>query len=143
MREKDTTRLTVLRSLLSQTLNASKTSSPINTDMQLLALLRKNAKSTKAAAEEFQAAGRMDLVEKEEGQLAIMEEYAGAVEVVGEDEIRSFVLSAVEGLRGEGAPVAMGEIMKRVFAADALGEKNVDKGEVAKAIKELIVEVNK
>tara|TARA_R110002060_G_scaffold10982_10_gene16267 strand:- start:37 stop:474 length:438 start_codon:yes stop_codon:yes gene_type:complete len=77
MQQKDSNRLAVLRALLSQTLNASKTSSPINTDMQMLSLLRKSANAAKAAAEEFKGAGRQDLADKEDLQRAVWRSMLG------------------------------------------------------------------
>jgi uncharacterized protein len=138
MQNKDTNRLSVLRAILAQTLNASKTSSPINTDIQLLALLRKSANAGRAASEEFRGAGRQDLAEKEDLQVSIMEEYAGGVETLGEEEIRSAVQGVVDKLKGEGGKVQMGEVLKRVFAPDVLGGKPVEKGEVAVMVKQLL-----
>lgn len=140
MRAKDTNRLAVLRALLSQTLNASKTSSPINTDMQMLTLLRKTANASRAAQEEFKAAGREDLVQKEEEQLKVLEEYSSGVETVGEDEIRSVVKELVDSMKAEGAKMQMGGVLKRLFSPEVLGEKNVEKGEVAKIVKAMMAE---
>lgn len=133
---KDTTRLLVLRSLLSQTLNASKTSTPIQTDIQVLSLLRKNAASAKAAATEFKDAGRQDLADKEEAQMKIMDEYAGSVEVVGEEEIRKVVGTVVEGLTAAGEKLGMGDVLKKAFAE--FGDRNVEKGNVARVVKEVL-----
>jgi len=138
MQNKDSNRLSVLRGLLSQTLNASKTSNPINTDMQMLALLRKSANASKAASEEFKNAGRQDLADKEDLQVRIMEEYAGDVEVLGEQEIRDAVGTVVEGLRREGSKLVMGDVLKRVFGPEVLGEKPVEKGDVARIVKEML-----
>ncbi|TVY31312.1 Altered inheritance of mitochondria protein, mitochondrial, partial [Lachnellula subtilissima] len=91
MRAKDANRLAVLRALLSQTLNASKTNTPINTDMQMLALLRKTSAQSRAASDEFTKNGREDLAAKEQDQIRVLEEYAGNVEVVGEEEVRRAV----------------------------------------------------
>jgi uncharacterized protein YqeY len=136
MQQKDTPRLTVLRALLASTLNASKTSTPINTDMQMLALLRKTANSSRTASQEFEKAGRGDLVEKEESQIKVLEEYMGDVQVVGEEEIRDVVKRVVEGVRESGGKMGLGEVMRGV-----VGEfegKNVDKGELAKVVKEVL-----
>jgi len=138
MQAKDTNRLSVLRSLLTQTLNASKTSAPISTDLQMLALLRKTANASRAAAVEFKEAGRDDLVDKEESQLKIMEEYACSVETVGEDDIRSAVSAVVEKMKSEGATLQMGEVLKRVFAPAVLGDKPVERGNVAKIVKDIL-----
>lgn len=140
MQSKDSNRLSVLRALLSQTLNASKTSSPINTDMQMLALLRKSANAAKAASEEFKGAGRQDLADKEDLQRSIMEEYVSGVEVLGEGEIRSAVESVIEGLKGEanGKEIKVGDVLKAVFKPEVLGDKPVEKGDVARIAKELL-----
>lgn len=139
---KDTNRLAVLRSLLSSTLNASKTSSPINTDMQMLALLKKTATQSKASADEFRAAGRNDLAEKEDNQIKVLEEYAGEVETIGPEEIASTVKSVIEKLKGEaaGKKLQMGDVLKTIFSPDVLGGKPVEKAEVAKAVKQAMAE---
>jgi uncharacterized protein YqeY len=138
MQNKDTARLSVLKSLMSQTLNASKTSSPINTDLQMLALLRKTANASKVAKAEFEGAGRQDLADKEASQLLIMEEYAGDVQTVGEEEILAAVNKVIEQLKSEGADLKAGDVLRRVFAPDILGEKPVEKGEVAKLVKQIL-----
>jgi uncharacterized protein len=143
MQNKDSNRLSALRALLSQTLNASKTSSPINTDMQMLSLLRKSTAQSKAASEEFKRNGREDLAKKEEDQVRVLEEYAGDVAVVGEEEIRGRVEGVIVSLRGEGsgeAKLQTGDVLKAVFKPDVLGEKNVERGEVARVVKEVLAE---
>lgn len=141
MQNKDTNRLNVLRSLLTQTLNASKTATPINTDMQMLALLRKSANASKAASEEFKGQGRQDLAEKEDVQVKIMEEYAGGVEVMDEDQIKPIIKGLVDVMKAEGGKLQMGDVLKRVFGPEVLGGKPVDKGEVAKVVKQVMAEV--
>lgn len=138
MQAKDSNRLSVLRSLLSQALNASKTSTPINTDLQMLALLRKTANASRAASTEFRDAGRLDLAEKEDSQLKIMEEYAGCVETVAEADIKAAVNGVVEKMIAEGATMQMGEVLKNVFGPDVLGGKTVERAEVAKIVKQVL-----
>lgn len=138
MQAKDSNRLSVLRSLMSQTLNASKTTNPINTDLQMLALLRKMANASRIASAEFKDAGRQDLAEKEENQVRIMEEYAVGVEIVGEDEIKKAVHQIIEQLMSEGGKFQMGDVLKRIFAKEVLGEKPVERGEVAKIVKQVL-----
>ncbi len=75
MKARDAARLTVLRSILASTLNASKTAKPIQTDAQLVALLRKTASSSQEALDEFRSAGRDDLADKESAQIKVLEEY--------------------------------------------------------------------
>lgn len=140
MQNKDTNRLSVLKSLLTQTLNASKTSTPINTDMQMLALLRKSANASRAASEEFRGAGRQDLADKEDSQLKIMEEYAGEVEVLGEEEIKAAIKGVVDSMKTEGAKMQLGDVLKKVFSPDVLGGKPVEKGDVAKLVKVVLAD---
>ena|SRR5450432_403763 len=142
MQAKDSNRLSVLRSLLTQALNASKTSTPIHTDLQMLAVLRKTAHASRAASAEFRGAGREDLAEKEEIQLRIMEEYAGTVETVGDEEIMNAVKGVVDQMKSDGVNIQMGEVLKRVFAPESLGEKLVEKREVAKVIKQFLSSAN-
>lgn len=138
MQQKDTNRLSVLRSLLTETMNASKTNSPINTDVQMLALLRRTKKASQAASEEFKGAGRQDLAEKEDLQLKILDEYASGVEVVSVDEIKSTVVRIVQLVRNEGTKMNIGDILKRVFSPEELGGKPVDKAQVATIVKEAL-----
>lgn len=141
MKAKDAPRLTVLRSVLSATLNASKTASPIRTDAQLVALLRKQARSSLDAAAEFRDAGRQDLVEKEEAQVRVLQEYAdgSGIESVGEAELRSMVGHvraelAAEGITGK---AATGEAMKRLLATGGpLDGKDVERSELVRIVKE-------
>lgn len=139
---KDTARLNVLRSILTSTLNASKTSSPINSDMQMLSLLQKTASQSKAASDEFKAAGREDLAGKEDEQVRILDEYAGSVDTIGEDEIVSTVREVIGKLKtnAEGKKLSMGDVLKQVFSPEVFGSKPVDKGEVAKVVKQAMAE---
>lgn len=135
MQAKDSNRLAVLRSILTQVLNASKTNSPVNTDLQLLALIRKTANASRTASEEFKNAGRQDLAEKEDSQLNVLDEYAGCVETLGEDDIKAAVEAVIAKMKGEGTILKMGEVLKRVLLPEALGGKPVERADVVKVVK--------
>ncbi|RKU45803.1 hypothetical protein DL546_005325 [Coniochaeta pulveracea] len=142
MRAKDAPRLAVLRSVLATTLNASKTSSPIKTDVQLVNLLRKQARSQRETAEEFRSAKREDLAEKEEAQIKVLEEYANSsgIQTVAGEELRNIVEATMGDLAAEGVTgkSALGEAMKRLFAPGGpLEGKDVDKNEVSTTVREL------
>ncbi|KAI0840819.1 GatB/YqeY domain-containing protein, partial [Hypoxylon sp. FL0890] len=144
MRNKDAPRLTAIRSILSATLNASKTSSPIVTDAQLVALLKKTQRASLEASAEFAAANRQDLVDKEQAQVAVYEEYISqsGVEEVSEEQLRTIVSGVVTALTSEGALPAgkalFGDVMKKLLAPGGpLDGKNVEKAEVAKIVKEV------
>ncbi|KAK0298374.1 hypothetical protein LTR82_018372, partial [Friedmanniomyces endolithicus] len=121
MQQKDKTRLAVVRSLLAEVTNAAKTSSPIRTDMQLLSLLRKSAAAAQTAKAEFAGVGRQDLVEHEEQQAKVLEEYAGVVEPLGADSVRDAVQRAVEqgraALAAGGKAANMGDVLKKLLGA--------------------------
>lgn len=141
MKEKDSNRLNVLRSLISDVTNAAKTNNPVKTDMQLLSILRKRAAAAKQASDEFSAAGRQDLVDRENGQAEILQEYAGNVETISEDDVRDVVMKVVDDLKSQqpGAKLNMGEVLKRLLGpGGSLDGKPVEKSEVAKIVKEVL-----
>lgn len=98
----------------------------------MLSLIRKNSAASKTAADEFVAAGRQDLADKELAQLKVYEEYTSGVEVMGEEEVKAAVDKVVGELKAQGE-VKQGEAMKKVLAE--MEGKNVDKGLVAKVVK--------
>lgn len=137
MRAKDAPRLAVLRTILAATTNASKTSSPIKTDMHLIALMRKTARGNQEALDEAKAANRQDLVEKEDAQLQVIHEYvAGAgVKVLTEEELRAIVEEVVK--RGDGKK--KGDITKELMSKDWEAEgKFVDKGALRTLLQEML-----
>ncbi|EME79221.1 uncharacterized protein MYCFIDRAFT_183666 [Pseudocercospora fijiensis CIRAD86] len=141
MREKDTNRLNVLRGVIADVTNSAKTSNPIKTDMQLLALLRKRASAAKAASEEFKAAGREDLVEKEQSQVNVLDEYAGQVETMSENEIKDAVTKVVDEAKAaaESVKINMGDILKKILGpGGSLEGKPVDRSEVARVVKQTL-----
>ncbi|KAK4629737.1 Altered inheritance of mitochondria protein 41, mitochondrial [Fulvia fulva] len=140
MKARDTNRLNVLRSLISDVNNSTKTSNPIKTDMQLVSLLRKRAAAAKEASDEFKAAGREDLVEKEEAQAAVLEEYAGSVETMSANDIKDAVNKVVEEAKAVAQEkINMGDVLKKLVGAGGSLEGNpVDRSEVARAVKQAL-----
>jgi len=115
MKSKDTARLNVLKGLLADITNASKTATPAKTDMQIVSLLRKRSTASKAAAEEFKAAKRDDLVEKEEEQVRILDTYAGEVAVVSEEEIKASLKELKTKMDKEGSKVDKGSLIRKLI----------------------------
>ncbi|RPA92960.1 GatB/YqeY domain-containing protein [Choiromyces venosus 120613-1] len=136
MRNKDTNRLNVIRGILSDLNNASKSPKPPTTDLDILALITETKTKSAASIAEFRAAEREDLVEKESGQVAILDTYAGMVEKVSEGEIRSVVEGVIKTAKEAGERVDMGSIMKKVLAE--LAGRPAVKGEVAGVVKEAV-----
>ncbi|KAF1813319.1 GatB/YqeY domain-containing protein [Eremomyces bilateralis CBS 781.70] len=138
LRAKDTTRLNVLRAILADVINASKTSSPVTSDIQLFALIRKRTSASREAASQFATAGRMDLVEKEEAQTRILDEYAGEVEAVGAEEMEKAIQEVVEQMKEQGK-VVLGQVMKALIGeGGSLAGKSVDRKELAAAVKRAV-----
>ncbi|KKY37996.1 hypothetical protein UCDDA912_g01963 [Diaporthe ampelina] len=142
MRAKDAARLSVLRTVLSATNNAAKTSAPIKTDVQLVQLLRKTARGNQEAAEEARAAGREDLIAKEEAQVKIIDEYIAdsGVQTMSKDEMRAIVEKIISDIKNEGVDQKRlsGELLKRLMVTDGpLKGKGVDRNEIAQIAKEL------
>lgn len=131
-------RLNVLRAILSDTTNASKSPSPIKTDIQVLALLKKRIASSKAASEEFAQANRGDLKEKQDAEIAIMDEYAGQVETFAEADIAKAVEQAYKTLK-ETAKINVGTMLKELFRpGGTLDGKAVEKSQVAKMVQDML-----
>lgn len=145
MRAKDAPRLAAIRSILAATLNASKTSSPIVTDAQVLSLLRKTQRASADASAEFAAAARQDLVDKEQAQIGVLEEYAAGsgIEEVNEEQLRTIVAGVVTAMTSEAGATTdgkarMGDVMKKVLAPGGpLEGKDVEKATLARIVKEV------
>ncbi|KAK4238402.1 Yqey-like protein-domain-containing protein [Achaetomium macrosporum] len=143
MRAKDTNRLNVLRSVLTATLNASKTDKPITTDAQLVSLLLKTARKSQEAAAEARAAGREDIAEKEEAQQRILGEYAASsgLRELGESELRQIVERTKASLVAAGVQekALMGQIVRGLLAPGGpLDGTSVSKQKVTAIIKEVL-----
>ncbi|PYH48918.1 uncharacterized protein BP01DRAFT_353221 [Aspergillus saccharolyticus JOP 1030-1] len=139
MRAKDTPRLNVVRALISETNNAAKTSSPIQTDIQLLSLIRKRIAASKEAIEEFKVENRPELQDLEEKQVTVLEEYGAQVETMSADEIKQIVSQEVSNLKEAGKKVEVGFVLKSLFASGgALDGKPAERAEVARITKEAI-----
>lgn len=131
--------LNVLRALISETNNAAKTASPIQTDIQLLSLIRKRASAAKEAAQQFAEADRPDLKEKEDAQIAILEEYAGHVKTLTVEEVEAVISKEIAAIKEAGKKLEVGQVLKALFApGGALDGKPADRKEVAGLVKKAV-----
>ncbi|KAJ9656529.1 hypothetical protein H2198_004878 [Neophaeococcomyces mojaviensis] len=141
MKAKDAPRLNVLRAMITEYNNASKTSTPIKTDLQMLALLKKKKVASEAAAAEAKAASRSDLAEKQIQEIKVIDEYAGEVKLMSEDELQSIVSVVVDNLKAaaSGAELKAGQVLKEAFQPGGmLDGKPVDKSQVAKLVNNML-----
>jgi uncharacterized protein YqeY len=107
MRAKDTARLSVIRALLAEVTNAAKTPRAIETDVQVLSLIRKRIAAAKEAGESFKAAGREDLSQQEDAQATVLQEYASNVDTVSEAEMKEAVEQAITSLDAKSRNLGM------------------------------------
>ena len=105
-------RLGVLRGVFATVANESKTPTPVNTDSRVLILLQKQAKASRAAAAEFEAAKRKDLQVKEEAQLAVLEEYIGSIPTVSNEEVSDAIEKILAKLKANGSHLNYGNVMR-------------------------------
>ena len=125
--------------MISETNNAAKTASPIQTDIQLLSLIRKRAGAAKDAAEEFAAADRPDLKEKEDEQIAILEEYAGQIKTLTVEEVEAVIAQQIATIKEAGNKLDVGQVLKALFAPGGpLDGKPADRKEVAALVKKAV-----
>lgn len=100
-------------------------------------MIRKRSNAANDVAQQLAAAGRFDLKEREDSQVAILEEYASNVKTMSPDEIKAVVSQEVSKLKEAGKKVEIGPVMKSLLApGGALDGKPAERAEVAKITKE-------
>lgn len=105
--------------------------------MQMLALLRKKRATSKSASAEFLQNKREDLSQKQEDEIAVLDEYATQVEVMSEDDTAKHVDETIHSLGGSGTKLNPGAVLKEMFkSGGSLEGKPVDKSVVAKLVKQ-------
>lgn len=106
--------------------------------MQILALLRKRKAASEAAAKEAEEAGRPDLAEKQQKELAVIDELAGSVKVMDNFEMRTIVKSTIQTLRGTTpGDLKQGVVLKELLKPDGqLADKPLDKKVLADLVRE-------
>jgi uncharacterized protein YqeY len=139
MRAKDKVRLRTLRSLRSALKNKEIDQRQGGADTVLseqdqLAVLRKEVSQRKDSIEQYEAAGRDDLVEKEQAELAVLEEYLPAP--MSDDELRSRLEAIVEEV-GASSMGDMGPVMGRAMS-ELRGR--VDGSRVQEMVRDLLQE---
>jgi len=118
MRARDQLRLDTLRGIKAKILEkevqmrAKKGRDYSLEDEGVIQVLTQGAKQRRDSIASFQNAGRTDLVDKEEKELVIIQEYLP--KQLGEDELEKLVRTAVEET-GATAPKDMGMVMKAVM----------------------------
>lgn len=101
MRAKDSVRLTTLRGVLSsftnEAMNLGKKPQDKLTDEEAIVVIKRLVKQRKDSIEQFKKGGRQDLVENEEAELKILEEFLPAQ--MSEEEVEKIVRFKIEDLK--------------------------------------------
>jgi len=109
---KDADRLSVLRLLKTAVKNSQVELRRPLTDEEVLDVLTRQAKQRRESIDMFSNAGRTDLIEKEERELAILMEYLPAP--LSDDELAGAVDAAISSLAAAGMK-DMGRVVKAVL----------------------------
>jgi uncharacterized protein YqeY len=116
IRGRDEVRAATLRMALTavRSEEVAGTSARTLTDDDVLTVLGREAKKRREAVTAYTGAGRPELAERENAELAVLESYLPAQ--LSDEELRSIVADAVAEVRSGGAdgPAAMGRVMKLV-----------------------------
>lgn len=113
MRSRDKARTETIRGVKSAIRYAEIEAGSELDDKGVLGVIAKEAKQRRDAIAEFQKAGRVDLVEKESAELAILGHYLPAQ--MSEDEIKARAKAVIAEL-GITDTKGMGQVMKRMMA---------------------------
>lgn len=107
MRNKDKVKLTVLKDVLAQVVNASKTNKPVETDSQLLTLIRSSISKRQESASSFTAHHRHDLAEQEITESTILESYIP--QQMDERELQAIIIDLVASISA--GPKDIGKVL--------------------------------
>jgi uncharacterized protein YqeY len=130
MKAKDVARTSTLRMVKAAIMNREKDGGDALTDEDVMKLLRSQVKQRRDSVEQYQNAGRQELVEKETAEIAVIEAYLP--QAASEAEIEQAVLDAIAET-GATSMKDMGTVMKASMAK--LAGKNADGKMVSETVK--------
>lgn len=108
MRNKDKSRLGVVRLVLSAIKQREVDERIELDDTQVLAVLDKMVKQRRDSVKQYEEAGRQELADQENYEISILQEYLPAA--LGEDEIDALIKAAIEST-GASSMKEMGQVM--------------------------------
>lgn len=121
MKNRDQARLSALRMLKAAIMNKEVEKKRGLEDAEVLQVIAALAKQRRDSIEQFKAAGRTDLVDRETGELTILESYLPPA--ASADDIETAVVAAIAET-GATSAQDMGKVMKAVMPK--LAGKNAD-----------------
>ena len=129
MKAREAGRLSALRMLKAALMNKGVEKGRDLEDAEVLQVVAALVKQRRDSIEQFAAAGRTDLVEKETGEIAVLEHYLPPAIDAG--ELEGLVAAAIAET-GATSPKDMGKVMKAVMPK--LAGRNAD----GKAVNEIV-----
>lgn len=129
MKAKDAPRLSALRMLKAAIMNKGVEKGRDLDDAEVLLVVSSLVKQRRDSIEQFAKAGRTDLVEKETGEIGVLEQYLPPA--ASAEDIEAAVVAAIAST-GAASPKDMGKVMKAVMPM--LAGKNAD----GKVVNELV-----
>jgi uncharacterized protein YqeY len=133
MKAKDAARTSTLRMVKAAITNREKEGGAALTDDDVLKLLRSQVKQRRDSVEQYQKAGRQDLVDKETAEIVVIESYLP--QAASAEEIEAAVAAAVAET-GASSMKDMGAVMKTVMPK--LAGKNADGRLVSETVKRML-----
>jgi len=130
MKAQDSVRTSTLRMLKAAITNREKEGSGELTDEDVQKLLRSQVKQRRDSVEQFEKAGRQELVDKEKAEIAIIDAYLP--QAASQTEIDQAVAAAITET-GASTMKDMGGVMKAAMAK--LAGKNADGKAVSETVK--------
>lgn len=130
MKAKDAARLSTLRMVKANLMNRQIEKGGELTDEEITKALQSLVKQRRDSIEQYSAAGRTELAEKEAAELAVIETYLP--QAASPEEIDAAVSAAIAET-GASSPKDMGVVMKAVLAK--LAGKSADGRAVSEAVK--------
>jgi uncharacterized protein len=130
MKARDASRLSALRMLKAAVMNKSVEKGRDLEDAEILQVVASLVKQRRDSIEQFAKAGRSDLVEKETGEIAVLQAYLPPSATP--EEIDAAVAAAIAET-GASSPKDMGKVMKAVMPK--LAGKNADGKAVNDAVR--------
>ena len=130
MKAKDAARLSALRMLKAAIMNKGVEKGRDLEDAEVLQVVSSLVKQRRDSIEQFTKAGRTDLVDKETGEIAVLEDYLPPAATA--EEIDAAVAAAIAET-GATSPKDMGKVMKAVMPK--LAGKNADGKAVNEAVR--------
>lgn len=132
LKNKDKTKLSVIRMVRSAIKNAEIERGRPLEEGEVLDVLSRELKQRKESLQEFEKAGRTELVEKMKAEIAVVEAYLPTP--LSEEELRELARQVIDEV-GASSPADMGKVMKEIMPRV---KGRADGKEVNRIVRELL-----